>query len=458
LEEIPEQEEQIVETIPEEVPETNPTLNSTPDTSNQTLSTPQDNNSEESETPVEEFFTEYEAEAPDDIKQLKKNEVRNVLLKVKNKQRIKDKLKKGYESRSNDLVFAEIDGEELSHLINDSDVISIWPDLETQSFLNVSVPLTHADVLWDIGLNGNNVKVAILDTGIAGDHEMLTGKVVSQMDFTGSGDGDVYGHGTHVAGIVAGEGLYDGVASGVQIYSGKVLNDFGGGQLSWLINGIDWAIEQGVDIISLSLGATYDITPEEQLSSPEILKVEEAISQGITVVIAAGNCGTGCSGFTGVTTPGISLNALTVGAVDNNLDHASFSSGGTVASTVKPDLVAPGVGICSSIPSGYQCKSGTSMATPFVTGGVALLLQDDSSLSPAQVKQKLEESANDLGDTGKDVLYGSGFIDLSAALGIEPESEPVESYYDIYPCWLAVLFFTKIVVGYCYCSFLCWLE
>ena len=80
---------------------------------------------------------------------------------------------------------------------------------------------------------------------------------------------------------------------------------------------------------------------------------------------------------------------------------------------MKPDLVAPGVGVCSSVPFGYDCKSGTSMSAPFVSGAASLLLQNDDSLSPLEVKSILEEGALDLGDSGKDVFYGSGLLDLS---------------------------------------------
>ena len=113
-----------------------------------------------------------------------------------------------------------------------------------------------------------------------------------------------------------------------------------------------------------------------------VLKVQEAIDNGITVVIASGNCGSGnCGSFSGVTSPGIAENAITVGAVDDNSNWATFSSGDSISDYIKPDIVAPGVAICSSVPGGYDCKSGTSMATPHISGAVALLLDYNNKKS-----------------------------------------------------------------------------
>lgn len=313
-------------------------------------------------------------------------------------------------SKDKKYVFAKLDDEEIQKFRKNNKVKRIWPDLETQTMLNSSTSQINTNSFWSLGLVGTDVKIAILDTGIDPSHEMFDNVV--QEDFTGTGVNDTYGHGTHCAGIAAGDGQYRGVAYNATLYSGKVLDDNGYGQLSWLINGIDWAIEQDVDVISLSLGAIYSGSPEDQLSSPEVQKVEEAVAAGITVVVASGNCGSGCGSFDSVTTPGIARNVITVGAVDSENDWASFSSGDEILDYVKPDVVAPGVDICSSVPGGYDCFSGTSMTTPFVAGAAALLLQNESN-TPIEIKQMLENSAVDLGVEGKDVKYGSGLIDLS---------------------------------------------
>ena len=339
-------------------------------------------------------------------------------------------LSAGRPGRSKGLRYANLSGLELASLLTDTAVQWVWPDLQTQAWLDRSVYQIGADALWAFNLTGAGVKIAILDTGIAAEHEMLSGRVVATADFTGSYGYDGHGHGTHVAGIAAGDGQYTGVAPGAQIYSGKVLNDQGYGQLSWLIEGLQWAIENNVDVISLSLGATYSGSPEEQLNSPEVRKIEEAVASGITVVVASGNCGNGCGSFTGVTTPGIARDAITIGAVDRESNWLPFSGGDTIDNYVKPDIVAPGKGICSSVPWGYACWSGTSMATPHVAGAAALLKQHDPSLSPGAVKAALEQSAMDLGDEGKDARYGSGAMSLSTVLGYlaEPVAPAASEY------------------------------
>ncbi|MFH1592722.1 MAG: S8 family serine peptidase [Candidatus Woesearchaeota archaeon] len=350
-----------------------------------------------------------------------------VILEVKgDRNDIVDMIERGRseakKSKDKRLIFAEIKRDEFNQIALDPNIEKIWLDRKTNVFLDTSVEQIHATELWTEGFEGSDIKIAILDTGIDKTHEMLSDKVILERDFTDESDpNDYHGHGTHIAGIVAGDGRYRGVAPGALILNGKVLDDTGRGRLSWLIDGIDWALDpdrdpstdDGADIISLSLGATYNEEPEEILNAPEVLKVEEAISRGAVVVIASGNCADGCGGFRGVTTPGISRNAITVGAVDDNNEWLDFSSGDTISDFIKPDLVAPGEDICSSIPGSYACLTGTSMSTPHVAGAVALLLDKGPSLNPHAIKNILEEGALDLGSEGKDIEYGSGVIDLS---------------------------------------------
>ncbi|MBS3164080.1 S8 family serine peptidase, partial [Candidatus Woesearchaeota archaeon] len=136
-------------------------------------------------------------------------------------------LSAGRPGRSKGLRYANLSGLELASLLTDTAVQWVWPDLQTQAWLDRSVYQIGADALWAFNLTGAGVKIAILDTGIAAEHEMLSGRVVATADFTGSYGYDGHGHGTHVAGIAAGDGQYTGVAPGAQIYSGKVLNDQG---------------------------------------------------------------------------------------------------------------------------------------------------------------------------------------------------------------------------------------
>ncbi|QQR92508.1 MAG: DUF2341 domain-containing protein [Candidatus Iainarchaeum archaeon] len=308
-------------------------------------------------------------------------------------------------------------------------VESIWPDRIFHASLDGSVPQINAPALWSVGYQGQGVKVAILDSGINASHPMLVGKVILQQNFTPDPLADTLGHGTQVAGIVAGSqngsNTYNGVAPQAQLYNIKVLDNTGNGAESWIINGINYAIDpdanpatdDGADIINLSLGGPYT-----SINSPISSAINAAIGAGITVVISSGNCGPGCpssecQGFIGVTTPGNTINAITVGAVDEANQYACFSSGEIISSQIKPDVTAPGVNITSSyLGSGTLTSSGTSFAAPHVAGLVALLLQANPGMTPANVKDVLEQTADDYGAPGKDVQYGSGVINAANLL------------------------------------------
>jgi len=325
-----------------------------------------------------------------------------------------------------DIITAEIPAEKIREIIIDNSIESVWPDRIFHAVLEESVPQINAPFMWENGFNGNGIKIAVLDTGMDSNHLMLQGKIILEKDFTGSGStNDIVGHGTHVAGIIAGTnefgGLYNGVAPAALLINAKVLDDTGNGTESTIINGINWALDPDgnpetddrADIINMSLGGAY-----ADLNSPIVYAIKDAVEAGVIVVVAAGNCGLGCpssncNGFIGVETPGISPEAITVGTVDKQNNWACFSSGGIINENIKPDIVAPGVNINSSVPGGYSAHSGTSMATPHVAGAVSLLLQSNENLTPKEVKYILEASALKLGETGKDTKYGSGLIDAA---------------------------------------------
>lgn len=309
--------------------------------------------------------------------------------------------------------------------------LSLWPDREFYTQLDHSVGQVNAPTLWQQGYSGQGMRIAILDSGIDTTHPMLTGKVVSQAVFTGDPTPmDANGHGTHVAGIAAGKNpsggnFFNGVAPQAQLLNAKVLNTQGVGSESAIIAAINWALNpdnntataDGAHVISMSFGGPYS-DPQSPISAA----IEAAIEQGAVVVVSAGNCGSGCpatecQGFVGVTTPGNTPAAITVGAVNDFSEIACFSSGDIVNGTIKPDLVAPGVNIMSSwVGSIMQEQSGTSMAAPHVSGLAALLLQANPGLTAAQVKEIMEQSTIDLGATGKDTSYGSGLVDGSRFL------------------------------------------
>lgn len=326
-----------------------------------------------------------------------------------------------------DIIAATISADKIGEVAKDNSIKKAWPNRIYHALLDKSVPQINAPVMWDNEYNGSGIKIAILDTGIDKTHPMLQGKVILEKVFTGENHAyDIKGHGTHVAGIAAGRKVssdsYNGVAPDALLINAKVLNDTGSGNDIGIINAINWAIDpdgnpgtdDGADVISMSLGGPYS-----DIDSPLLSAIKDAADAGVIVVVASGNCGpdapsADCGGYIGVTTPGISPDAITVGAVDDFNNIASFSSGGYVNGFIKPDVVAPGVNINSSQPGGsYASWSGTSMATPHVAGAVALLLQSNHNLNPEQVKYILEYTGVHLGEPGKDIKYGSGLINAS---------------------------------------------
>jgi serine protease AprX len=330
--------------------------------------------------------------------------------------------------------------------------------------------------------NGNGIGVAVIDSGIA-DHPDLhnangTSRVVYSQSFV-AGDtttSDKYGHGTHVAGLVGGSGVnsgtangysknFAGVAPGVNFINLRVLDQNGAGTDSQVISAIQQAITlkntYNIRVINISLGRP---TFESYTLDPVCQAVESAWKAGIVVVVAAGNDGRnnsmGTNGFATIGVPANDPAVITVGAtrtavtetrVDDGI--ASYSSKGPTSfdHLVKPDLVAPGNGLVSLLAVGstldknykqlevvpssgtpkYFRLSGTSMATPLVSGTVAMMLQQNSSLTPDQVKARLMktawkgfaqygQSSDSLGNIYSNqydiFTYGAGYLDVDATL------------------------------------------
>ncbi|MDO8579027.1 MAG: S8 family peptidase [Dehalococcoidales bacterium] len=268
----------------------------------------------------------------------------------------------------------------------------------------------NANVVWP-SYNGSGVNVAIIDTGIDKDHPDLT--VAGGQNFVtirGKVDpnkwDDDNGHGTHVAGIVAAQdnniGVV-GVAPGASLYAVKVLDRRGSGYVSWIINGIDWAIDNGIRVINMSLGTTSD-------SQSLHVACDLAKEAGIVIVAAAGNSGD-TDQDDDVNYPARYSSVIAVAATDKNDVRAYWSSDGAEVA-----VAAPGVNINSTYKGGgYAVLSGTSMASPHVAGTAALILAANPSLSLDDVKARLVATAHDLGATGWDTYYGAGLIDAYAA-------------------------------------------
>jgi subtilisin family serine protease len=286
---------------------------------------------------------------------------------------------------------------------------------------------------WDVSTGSAAVTVAILDTGIDPAHPDLTGKIVAGYDFVGgdSNPRDENGHGTHVAGIAAamtnnGVGVA-GVDWQAQIMPVRILDREGGGYVSEMVSGIDWARDHGADVVNLSLGGPF-------YNASAQIAINQAYSSGVLVVASMGNRGDGTTLY-----PAAYNHVLAVAATDRFDSRTAYSSYGNHC-----DVAAPGGymtyyhdsgGIYSTLPTypvymttvesfynNYDYVMGTSQAAPYVSGLAALLWSVAPTLSPDEVEAAIETTAVDKGTPGWDPYYGHGRIDAAAAL--EPYGAP----------------------------------
>ncbi|MGW2423530.1 S8 family peptidase [Streptomyces sp. NPDC001709] len=332
------------------------------------------------------------------------------------------------------------DTAELWHAVTKGDqaasgIAHVWLDGVRKASLDKSVPQIGAPVAWKAGYTGKGVKVAVLDTGVDTSHPDLKDQVIESKNFSGAADAtDHYGHGTHVASIVAGTGAksggkYKGVAPDAKILNGKVLDDTGSGDDSGILAGMEWAAAQGASVVNLSLGGSD--SPGIDPLEAEVNKL--SATKGILFAIAAGNDGPQSIG-----SPGSADAALTVGAVDKKDKLADFSSTGPRLGdgAIKPDVTAPGVDITAAAakgsvidqevgekPEGYLTISGTSMATPHVAGAAAILKQEHPDWGYAELKGALTGSAK--GGNYTPYQQGSGRIAVDKAYRQTVIADPV---------------------------------
>ena len=356
----------------------------------------------------------------------------------------------------NDSAVLLANSAQVTQLASDSAEQILSGDLPVAPFMSVSNSSTAADqvrsgtsgLLLGIGgisgVNGQGVTVAVIDSGISA-HPALSQKVIANVSYV-TGDAqvdDAFGHGTHIAGIIAGSStgvtsLYNGgIAPGAKLVNIRVLGKDGTGWTSDVIAGIEWAIahrdQYKIRIINLSLG--HPVT-EPSATDPLCVAVMKAASAGILVVASAGNSGKSADGspiLGGITSPGNSPYAVTAGAVNTKATvsrkddvMATYSSRGPTRFefSVKPDVVAPGNKIVSLEAYGstlvknspflhvagkptnaYMQLSGTSMSAAMVSGGAALLLQATPNMSPEQMKIALQTGSTFMTDGG---LMGGG--------------------------------------------------
>jgi subtilisin family serine protease len=287
---------------------------------------------------------------------------------------------------------------------------------QVHASLEQSVHQIRADSVWsELGSQGDSVVVGELDTGIDYTDSALGGglgnKVIYGFNFINDTRYamDDNGHGTHVAGIIAADGAgLKGVAPHAKLMAFKVLDQNGYGTEDDIIAGIETAVTRHVDIVNMSLGAEPG-DPDDAMSTA----VDNAVQLGVVFCIAAGNDPM----FNSIGSPGTARSAITVGAVDSNDVIAPFSSRGPSPKicSIKPEIVAPGVNILSTyLNNSTATMSGTSMATPHVTGVCALLKSLHRSWTPAHIKSAIMSSAVDIGD--EVMMQGAGRVDaLNAA-------------------------------------------
>lgn len=368
-------------------------------------------------------------------------------------------------------VAIEVNDAQLEALQKNPNFEHISGDLPVVADMAITNKVTGATSVWQgtpgllglfstPGFTGAGVGVAVLDSGIAA-HTALDSRVVAHVNLVSDEPGvtgDPFGHGTHLAGIIAGNrtaastvtpAFAGGTAPSVKLIDVRVLGSRGSGRTSDVIAGIDWVIEQrlvyNIRVINLSLG--HPVT-EPSATDPLCQAVARAVAAGITVSVSAGNYGltsTGAPVLGGITSPGNSPLALTVGALDakgtidtSDDEVAPYSSRGPARyeTVVKPDVVAPGTRtvsleaqnsflsttyrqwhIAGSGKNAYMRLSGSSMSTAVVSGGVALLLSAQPSLSPAQVKMAIQMGARFMPEAGL-IAAGAGSVNFAQSLRV----------------------------------------
>lgn len=345
----------------------------------------------------------------------------------------------------------EVDEAQLDSVKAMEGLLCIEIDSPISAQMNRVGDVIECNWAYEHGIFGKGIGVAILDTGIALHKDFIEGgnRVIAFQDFLNhrTEPYDDNGHGTHVAGIIGGNGYsskgkYKGVAPECNFVSLKVLDHRGDGNISDVLAGLQWIIDNrdkyNIRVVNISVGTSARDNLDE--NSLLVQGVNAVWDNGIVVVVAAGNNGPGPMS---ISTPGISRKVITVGSSDDNITAEVYGSGRakdysgrgpTPFCIKKPDIVAPGSNIIScnisryssrlkngearlsstESPMMYTIKSGTSMATPVVTGAIALLLSARPNMTNREVKLKLRESAVDLGQHWE--KQGWGLLNIKGLL------------------------------------------
>lgn len=318
------------------------------------------------------------------------------------------------------VVTGEIPAAAIEILEHDKDVLAVEVDQRVSikgQKPDWGINTIEAPAAWNSKLTGKGVKIAVLDTGISPHEDLAVSGGISFTSYTKSYTDD-NGHGTHVAGIIGAEmneiGTV-GVAPDADIYAVKVLDKSGSGYLSDIIKGIDWAISNKMDIINLSLTATSDSLALHQA-------VDNAYNKGLLVVAAAGNHGNADGTGDTVEYPARYESVIAVSATDYLNQRGSFSATGNSV-----EVSAPGVKVVSTyLNNSYVSMSGTSMATPYVAGTLALLKQANPTYTNIQLRKNLIQSTKDIGVAGKDANFGYGLVKAPAIVNSVQEEKATD--------------------------------
>ena len=312
---------------------------------------------------------------------------------------------------------------EIYDYINSIDGVRVWLDKKVYVRLKKEV-LPSFGTLPSSEYRGSGVKVAIVSSGIDFNHPNFlspsgVSRIVAMKSFVDGEDAyDYHGSGTFLAGVVAGVGgeftyqynttyiLSPGIAPGAELVVAKVLDRNGMGYLSRAIKAVEWAVDEGARVVLLGL-ETFDTYEEDPLE----LAVNWAFNSGAVVVAPSGDDGTYCS----IVSPGSATGALTVAPSLGKSPYSAASKGFTRGGAIKPDVIAPGVGIKSSTPSGYGVYSGSCVAASYIAGVVAALLEKHPDLDPSSVKRIVASSADFL-RVFTVLEQGCGVVDLNRTL------------------------------------------
>lgn len=320
-------------------------------------------------------------------------------------------------------ISATVTNADLYQLVKDPNIAYVErnvPVYVTGDFKTTAVPAdqnqwnfqaVQPTKMWDEGYTGAGVKVAVIDTGIFAHSELSIAGGISTVDYTTSYSDD-NGHGTHVAGIIAaknnGTGI-TGVAPDVQLYAVKAIKENREGNLQDVLEGLEWSIENDMDIINISLGMDTDSEVLHEM-------MDRAYNAGIVIVGSAGNSQKDADGNL-ISTSTYTVNypakydsVIAVAAVNNANVRGDFSSVGP-----EVEVAAPGVDVISTYvksdgTGGYAKANGTSQAAPHVAGMIALLMQEYPSMTNAQLREEVRKYAVDLGAPGRDTEYGFGSL------------------------------------------------